>query len=116
MAAKEHLSGQLSMFLPARELMEYTAGHTEGYDDEYLTMNNSPRLYANKLQESKDGGWNGNTSNDRLYTSIKKEGVKSPVQLRIRHAKKDVQIWDGHHRLASAHDIDPNMEIPVRYV
>lgn len=115
MAAHEHL--QLSLFLPARELMGYTAGHTEGYDAEYLTMNNSPRLYANKLQESKDGGWNGNTSNDNLYENIKKEGVKSPVSLRLNSLSNlpGPQINDGHHRIASAYDIDPNMEVPVRY-
>ena len=118
MAAHENLSEQLSMFIPARELMSYTAGHTEGYDDLYLTMNNSPQMYAKKLQESKKYGWNGNTSKDTLYQNIKKTGVKSPVSLRLKNLSglPGPQINDGHHRIASAYDIDPNMEVPVHYL
>ena len=115
MSAQEHLSGQLSMFVPARELMTYTAGHTESWHPDYLPMNESTEVYKNKLQESKEGLHDG-ASSYNLYDSIKKEGVKNPVSLRIRKIKKDTQIWDGHHRVVSAHDIDPNMEIPVRYV
>ena len=111
MAAKEHLSGQLSMFIPARELMNYTAGHIDSWHPDYLPMSESPNVYARKLKESKEG-YDGSGSTN-LYDSIKKEGVKQPINLRIR--KKDVQIYDGHHRLVSAHDIDPNMEVPVRY-
>ena len=111
MAAKEHLSGQLSMFIPARELMNYTAGHLDGWKPDYVPMSESPDVYARKLKESKEG-YDG-AGGKNLYDSIKKEGVKQPINLRIR--KKDVQIYDGHHRLVSAHDIDPNMEVPVRY-
>ena len=119
MAAQEHLSGQLSMFIPARELMNYTAGHTEGYGDKYLLLSESPGVIKEKLQESKSGAAAGaylpkKTGQESLYDSIKKEGVRSPIALRVR--KNGVQINDGHHRIASAHDIDPNMEIPVRYV
>ena len=117
MAAQEHLSGQLSMFIPARELMNYTAGHTEGYDDKYLLLSKSPGIIKQKLEESKEKSASGRyfveEGKDSLHDSIKKEGVHSPVSLRIR--KKDVQINDGHHRLVAAHDIDPNMEVPVRY-
>ena len=111
MAAKEHLSGQLSMFIPARELMNYTAGHIDSWHPDYLPMSESPNVYARKLKESKEG-YDGSGSTN-LHDSIKKEGVKQPINLRIR--KKDVQIYDGHHRLVSAHDINPDMEVPVRY-
>jgi hypothetical protein len=118
MAAHEYLQGeQLRMFIPARELMDHAAGHTEGYDGQYVKMSNSPKMYANKLGESVRGGWNGNTSSDTLYENIKKEGVKSPISLRLKSFSNlpGPQINDGHHRIASAHDIDPNMEVPVRY-
>jgi len=118
MAAQEHLSGQLSMFIPARELMNYTAGHTEGYDDKYLLLSKSPGVIKRKLQESKSGGASltylpKKRGQDSLYDSIKKEGVTSPVELRVR--KHDVQINDGHHRVVAANDINPDMEVPVRY-
>jgi len=112
MAIHEHLSGQLRMFIPARELMDYTAGHLDGWKPDYVPMSESPDVYRNKLKESKEGYDGSGPYN--LHDSIKKEGVRTPISLRIR--KKDVQINDGHHRLVSAHDIDPNMEVPVRYV
>jgi len=115
MAAQEHLSGQLSMFIPARELMDYTAGHTEGFGDKYLLLSESPGVIREKLQESKEKSSSGRYgSKDSLHDSIRKEGVKYPIALRIR--KNGVQINDGHHRVVSAHDINPNMEVPVRYM
>ena len=118
MAASDHMQNkQLSMFLPARELMGYMAGHTEGFNTDYLPLSESPRIYAQKLKESKEKSASGQyfveKGKDSLYQSIQKEGVYSPVNLRIR--KNDIQINDGHHRLVSAHDIDPNMEVPVTY-
>ena len=119
MAAHENLSGQLSMFIPARELMNYTAGHTEGYGDKYLPLSQSPGILKEKLKESKEESEHGRFTSalrpgkDTMYQSIEKKGVVTPVSLRIR--KNDVQIDDGHHRLVAAYDIDPNMEIPVRY-
>ena len=105
------------MFIPARELMDYTAGHTEGYGDKYLPLSKSPSVYNQKLRESKEkssaGQYFVEKGKDSLHYSIRKKGVITPVKLLIR--KTDIQIDDGHHRLVSAHDIDPNMEVPVRY-
>ena len=116
MPEHDHLSGQLSMFIPARELMNHTAGHGEDYDGNYLLMSKSPNVRASKLKESKEGHPYGGNK-DSLYENIKKEGVKHPVQIRL-HSKRrggGTQIWDGHHRIFAAHDIDPNMEVPVHY-
>ena len=120
MAAHEYLQGeQLSMFIPARELMNYTAGHPENYGDEYLLLSKSPGVLKQKLKESKEvpahGMYTGllQPGQETMYQSIAKKGVVTSVSLKIR--KNDVQIDDGHHRIASAYDIDPNMEIPVRY-
>ena len=119
MAAHEHLSGQLSMWIPARELMNYTAGHTEGFSNDYLPLSESRSLTWLKLKESKTGSEYYTDAPKKkgkpsLYQSIKKEGVRIPVNLKIRK-NNDVQIDDGHHRIVAAHDINPDMEIPVRY-
>lgn len=118
MPAQEHLSGQLSMFVPARELMGYTSGHTEAFSDKYLLLSESPGVIKEKLQESKSGVASGaylpkKTGQESLYDSIKKEGVRSPIALRVH--KNGVQINDGHHRVVAANDINPDMEVPVRY-
>jgi len=119
MSAHEHINNkQLSLFLPARELMNYTAGHTEGYSTDYTLLSKSPGVYKKKLQESKQTSYyfgKQQKSKKSLYDSIKQEGVKIPITLRFRNKENDIQIDDGHHRIVSAHDIDPNMEIPVRY-
>ena len=57
MAAHEHLSGQLSMWIPARELMDYTAGETENGNlggEGYLPLSQSPNVRSRKLRESKE--------------------------------------------------------------
>ena len=117
MAASDHLQNhQLSMFIPARELMKYPAGDEETINSGYLPMTESPNVHARKLRESKEGQtYKKHTEN--LYDSIKKEGVKSPVHLRLHSARRGggIQVWDGQHRYVSAHDIDPNMEVPVMY-
>jgi len=50
-----------------------------------------------------------------LYDSIKRHGVVKPVTLVGIDGDTKLILEDGHHRIVSAHDIDPNMEIPVNY-
>ena len=119
MAAHEHLSGQLSMFIPARELMDYTAGETENFSGDYMPLAQSPNVRSRKLRESKEhpGNYAGYRKQS-LYDSIKQKGVSTPIELKLpRHngLSQNIQIWDGNHRVVAAHDIDPNMEVPVRY-
>jgi uncharacterized protein (DUF1015 family) len=114
MSAHNYLNNkQLSMFLPARELMDYTAGHTEGFSGEYSKMSQSPTLYRQKLQESKQPRRFGNKRVESLYESIQKEGVNTPIRLRMHQGTE--QINDGHHRLAAANDINPEMYLPISY-
>jgi hypothetical protein len=128
MAANEHLNHeQLRMFVPAKELMTYTAGHTEGSNEDYLPLSESPGVYHKMLSESKSGSahdtWDSKKKGkDSLYDSIKKDGVKSPVELRVfkRQWSQPVgetvtQINNGNHRVVAANDINPDMEVPVRY-
>ena len=121
MAASDHLQNhQLSMFLPARELMNYTAGDVENFSGDYMPLSQSPHVRSRKLAESKEyAGWDAKPKQkESLYDNIKKRGVSSPVELKLPRKNglsPNIQIWDGNHRVVAANDIDPNMEIPVRY-
>ena len=123
MAAADHLQNhQLSMFIPARELMDYTAGETENGNlggEGYLPLSQSPNVRSRKLRDSKEhpGNYAGYRKQS-LYDSIKQKGVSTPVELKLPRKNglsPNIQIWDGNHRVVAAHDIDPNMEVPVRY-
>jgi hypothetical protein len=110
----------MKMFMQAKDFMGVLAGHTEG--NEYKLMSESPNLYSQKLHEAKIGS-SGSTffekkrGKDSLYESIKKEGVTTPVELKVLRTDKgwQEQINDGHHRVVASHDIDPEMIIPVTY-
>lgn len=100
---------QLDMYKSAKELRGSTlldvesakvwdAGRTPAHEVEKTIMDQ-------KLGESRMTG---------LYDSIKAQGVSTPVY--VSHSKKFGQtVGDGHHRIAAAHDIDPNMLIPVEH-
>lgn len=118
---KEHLKGeQLEMFMPAHRLMDMPSGDTA------LTMEGDPQSldedYAtnqNKLDEAKTGGvrdarYKAKEDSPTLYSDIKKRGVVDPVFVGWNMHGKN-QIWDGNHRIAVAHDINPQSEIPVQY-
>ena len=123
--AKEHLYGeQLQMFMPARELMNVPAGDSwpiligrerSPYPDglKYLkSMSEDKRTYNSKIYDGKQLNRKTNTT---LEESIKERGVEEPVS--ITHIKQfpHKMIADGHHRIATAHSINPNMEIPVKH-
>lgn len=105
MAASNHLNPkQLKLFMTARELMHMPAG-----DDleEWRPMAENENLFREKLGES---------ISDSLFQSIKEEGVKEPVTLEFfNRDTDDTIISDGHHRVASAFTVNPNMIIPIEY-
>ena len=122
---------QLDMYKTAKELRGSTlldvegakvwdAGRTPAHEIEKTVMDQ-------KLGESRSSG---------LYDSIKAQGVTKPVYISnvkpsayekssLTSVIKDVNpayippsgdiIMNGHHRIAAAHDIDPNMLIPVEH-
>lgn len=61
-------------------------------------------VMAQKLRQSKKNG---------LYDSIKESGVKDPVTI-LTDPTGTTTVQDGHHRIASAMSINPNMNIPVK--
>lgn len=49
-----------------------------------------------------------------LEKDIKKNGIRVPISLGYEYGSQGKpQIWGGHHRLAVAHSINPDMEVPV---
>ena len=49
-----------------------------------------------------------------MYESIKAHGVRKQVTVRTDE-QGNRMLMDGHHRVASAHHIDPDMDVPVRF-
>ena len=119
MPAHESLQGkQLSMFLPAKVLrgMRPHIGdielETEAWDDYHEPgkagpgMRNKKRfMWQTKLDESSD---------DDLYDSIASEGVHTLVPIQ-HYGKNKTRLAGGHHRVAAAYDINPDMEVPVEH-
>lgn len=103
MGARNVSSQQLAMFLPAHEIakMPMTDAHRGESNQEVL---------ARKLASAKADKWEPSKG---MYESIKKIGVQEPVE--IIHSDKGQMLGEGHHRIASAMDVNPNMLIPVEH-
>lgn len=115
MSASNHLNPkQLKLFMTARELMDMPAG-----DDleEWRPMSQNEDLRNEKLEESKDPvSYAKMYDNLNLHDSIKEHGVQNPVNIEFfSRENDDTVIADGHHRIASAFDINPDMFIPIEY-
>lgn len=120
MAASDHLRGeQLSMFMPAKTLrgmrphLGDIEAETEAWGDYQEPgeagpgMRNKKRfMWQVKLEESNDF--------DDLYGSIAQEGVHTPVVVQ-HYGKSKTRLAEGHHRVAAAYNINPNMEVPVEH-
>ena len=105
--------------MQAHELMSIPAVEGAG-----KSLSEHPRAHKTKLEQSQmswedydyahglaDKPEEGTTS---LYDSIKKHGVKTPVELWTLDDNSPM-VKNGHHRIVSANDINPNMYIPVSY-
>ncbi|CAB5222345.1 hypothetical protein UFOVP361_145 [uncultured Caudovirales phage] len=106
MALNHH---QFRMFIPAHELM----GFVPGDDDSEFEYSQAYGLLAEKRRHNTQA-----LKGESLIKSVAREGVKQPVQIVEKydgHPDSKVGIiLDGHHRVAAAYDIDPNMEVPVK--
>jgi hypothetical protein len=113
-AAENNLSHeQLKMFMTPKEIRYRYEAQPEEYEDHELSHE---EVMYRKLHESKKIKQTGGLPDrqfvkDSLYHSVKKEGVKTPIQLN----PKQNTIYDGHHRLAAATHLAPNNLIPVEY-
>ena len=100
---------QLDMFKTAKELRGMTLADVQaniwrsGGGLDYKKT--AKTVMARKLRRAKQTG---------LYDSIKTEGVKQPVIVE-HHPVSGKKVIEGHHRIASAMAINPNMLLPVRH-
>lgn len=103
MSARNLSHGQLAMFIPAHEIskMLLLDAHRGESNEE---------VFARKLASAKADKWEASKG---MYESIKKSGVHTPVE--IIHTDRGPMLGEGHHRVASALDVNPNMLIPVEH-
>ena len=122
---------QLDMYKTAKELRGSTLLDVEG-----AKVWDAGRTPAHEIDKTIMDQKLGESRVTGLYDSIKAQGVSSPVYVTHNETSayekssltsviKDVNpsyippsgniIMDGHHRIAAAHDIDPNMLIPVEH-
>ena len=98
---------QLDLYKTAKELRHSTLLDVEGA--KVWDAGRTPaaqvdkEIMDQKLGESRKTG---------LYDSVKTEGVKKPVYV-TNNKQFGQTVGDGHHRIAAAYDIDPNMLVPV---
>ena len=110
MSASDHLNyEQLQMFLPARQIVGgVTPGDAEPGEDH-------ADVWAYKLDEAQDPDayLQSTGPDDTLHESIRQHGVRDKVM--ITHGADGAFLHDGHHRVASAYDVNPAMEIPIEH-
>ena len=124
---------QLQLFMPAKDIVsQYRVrpdlhgtgdairfGHTKDESTE--------QLWVRKLAESHewdtpegmdfDEGYehpDGNTyAMPTIHQSVEKFGIRNPIELRESSSGLGPVIYNGLHRLATAMDTNPDMEVPV---
>jgi hypothetical protein len=77
--------------------------------DDFVQYKHSPRLYQIKSERAKWGEPNS------VYRHIQRHGLDSSNAIYVmRNPLNTNQVFltEGHHRVAAAHDIDPDMPIP----
>ena len=125
MSAQDNLSSkqweQLPMYMTAGEIKSIVNSSADPGGD------NMESLWHQKLYEAKTGAIRNARyvptrarKGATLYDSIKSKGVQKPVELNrnnkdTRFSKKGYSLSEGHHRVAAAADINPNMLIPVEH-
>ena len=118
--------GNRPMFMTGPEIKE-------NYDPNYWDkqgMESNDDLWARKTFEAKRGDSRDTSSvpgsDDledgharTLEQSVRKEGVRKPIFLnefsRTRTDESKPEVRDGHHRVAIASQINPNMLVPVEH-
>jgi hypothetical protein len=112
---------QLAMYkTPAEVMSEYDPLKGD------VRVGESHRMTWNRKAEEGRTGLSGNSrmdafsvdSPDTLANSIKREGVQNPVTLQVKDLsifETRPQVFGGHHRIATAAKINPDMLVPVTY-
>lgn len=100
MSADEHLSEQLRLFVPAKELRSYRTGYADA-----SLFGSTEEFWDTKLSEAIAGG---------LVASVAAKGVQEPVNVWLDHGDRPA-IANGGHRVAAAAHVNPESLVPVRY-
>ena len=117
MASSDHLAPQqLQMFMPAGELRQDDRVHFS----EIERVNPSQTCEYDARDETEGELWERKEeeADERGLTGIiRAKGLMRPVTLWAGSVPvgSPGQIMDGYHRVAAAHDIDPDMEVPVEH-
>ena len=116
MAAKDALrSEQMAMFIPAKDLIQsrpFPGDRDYTEESDFTKRENNQQLWDRKLRESKE--YPTDAYDGTLHKEIAEAGVKEPV--RLMWEGRDVPtVVQGHHRIASANDIDPEMLVPAMH-
>ena len=111
MSAQNLSHQQLGMYMTAHELSTMRMGDTRPGETTKDVM-------ARKLKESQVPE-NYSPTSDSLHDSIRNYGVLDPVTIvhgiRPKTGESYSDLQEGHHRVASAHHINPNMLVPVEH-
>lgn len=86
--------------VPAHELMSGI-----GHFLDSVAYDNETQMWDQKLSQSIDRG---------VADSVAQEGVREPVTVGMER-DGSVTMLDGHHRLATALAINPDMRVPVDF-
>lgn len=122
LSLKQHLdAGQLPMFMTGSEIAKHTLLNDAGV---YYSHNSPEKtekqkkaeknMMTTKLRRSKKS--HEYPPEEPLHDSIKREGVKDPVRMKVSHDPEDaLRLMNGHHRVAAQRNIDKNRLIPITY-
>lgn len=125
---------QLPMFMRAGDLADGTkVGHADQYAYQgFGSYSPNEHMARSKVGESlkpgtSDDTWQRRGSGQSLRESIAEKGVKNPVEMTVdvdnfphgpeipKGDEYRLQVFDGHHRVFAAADVNPDMEVPLNY-
>jgi hypothetical protein len=95
----------MAMYMPAHEIAKLPMTDTHRGET-------NKDVLARKLKSAKADEWEESKG---MYKSIKKIGVQEPVEI-IHDPVRGPMLGEGHHRIASAMDVNPNMVVPVKNI
>lgn len=104
------------MFMPAGKLVEGIYNGSIGSVDKPY-YDDVPHMERTKLHQasrtSDDGRLVPAGHPNSLKNSIRREGIREPVEM--GHSRDDMTptLTNGHHRVFAANDLDPKTEVPL---
>jgi len=109
---------QLKMFMSPREIEQTVSGYGDfgmkrGGPGAYDTPNDAMRSINADMMRQKEGRFYGTGELAQMHANIGTEGVKKPVELNHSRSGGAPFFENGHHRLISQTEHDPDRLMPV---